>query len=327
MADRLPRLFIGSSTEGRSVAEAVRESLTNDADVILWSDAFDLGSSFIESLRKQTYGADFAVLIMTPDDIVESRGKESFSPRDNLVFELGLFSGRIGLERCYCIHPEKDAPKIPTDLLGVTTGSYRADHPQGLVSAVGAVCNKIRRKIAELGVYVQVNPTIEFCSRIAGFWWEYITPVRFSALGLLEITFDHNAWGIHIQGLAHAPDGSRVADWWTEGCGINCADRKLSYVWKGRYLNRPEGSFEGFGDFSFNESNGSFVRGHGIFLEVNATDLPHARKKAGELTRCSAADIEIMRSGDKAQISTLIQEKLHLTNIAKSLKTPPRSFP
>ena len=37
---------------------------------------------------------DFAVLILTPDDLTEPKGLTMNSPRDTVLFELGLFMGR-----------------------------------------------------------------------------------------------------------------------------------------------------------------------------------------------------------------------------------------
>jgi hypothetical protein len=37
----------------------------------------------------------FAVLVLTPDDLVRGRKIGTFGPRDNVVFELGLFMGRL----------------------------------------------------------------------------------------------------------------------------------------------------------------------------------------------------------------------------------------
>jgi hypothetical protein len=126
----------------------------------------------------------------------------------------------------------------------------------------------------------------------------------------LEITSDAASGGIRITGLAHRSDGNRAADWWTEACGINLQERKLYYVWKGRYLDRPERTFEGFGDFSFNESSGVFMRGHGIFAELDLTDLSKARRRTGKLTRCAAEEVEVIQSGNRAKIAELIQKRL-----------------
>jgi hypothetical protein len=100
---------------------------------------------------------------------------------------------------------------------------------------------------------------------------------------------------------------------WTDGCAVNPRERKLLYVWKGRYLHAPDKLFEGFGDFSFNDSDGPLVRGHGFFAEMDATDLRKTRKRSGKIARCSQAEVEIMRSGSRDQINALIQRILAMT--------------
>jgi hypothetical protein len=308
--NKRPRLFIGSSAEAKEIAEALRENLADDADIVVWTEAFPPGKSFLDALTNQVENSDFAVLLMTPDDITESRGRERVSPRDNVILELGLFIGKIGTERCYCVHPEPEELKFPSDLLGITTVRYRPGHPNGLPSALGAACNKIRRTMKDLGLRGTDNPAA-FCSRITGFWWEYIKPVNVSSLGFLEMIPDGSG-GIQIKGEAHREDGSRAADWWTEGCALNPHERKLLYVWKGRYLHAPDRPFEGFGDFSFNDSDGKFFRGHGYFAEMDATDLRKTRKRAGTIARASEAEVETMHSGNSDQIGALVQKKLAL---------------
>lgn len=68
-----------------------------------------LGSTFIENLMKAVARFDFAILVLTPDDIVQSRSKELAGPRDNVIFELGLFMGNLGaIERSFC------SSRVPT---------------------------------------------------------------------------------------------------------------------------------------------------------------------------------------------------------------------
>lgn len=308
MTTRRPLVFVGSTWEARETAKAVRENLAGDADILLWTEAFRAGESFLSALERNAARCDFAVVVWTPDDTTMSRDQESASPRDNVVFELGLFIGKIGAERGYCVHPERTGMKMPSDLLGITTVSYRPDHPNGLTSALGPACDKIRQRIRELGSRVGDSAST-FCSRIAGFWWEYITPEIVSSIGFLEITVDASG-GLRINGDAYRSDGSRAADWWTEGCAVNPLERKLLYVWKGRYIDNPKRPFEGFGDFLFNDSDGQFLRGHGFFAEMDVTDLRKTQKRAGKIYRCSLAEVEVMRSGNRDKINSLIQGKL-----------------
>lgn len=148
-----PSLFIGSSTEGLDFARAVRGRLAATAEVTLWDEGFfELGSTFLENLVTALGRFDFAVLVLTPDDLVTSRAVESFGPRDNLLFELGLFMGRLGRSRTFVLMPATGL-KLPTDLSGLVTTKYdwpRADGSHA--SAVGAACDGMRNVIRDMGV-------------------------------------------------------------------------------------------------------------------------------------------------------------------------------
>ena len=47
--------------------------------------------------------------------------------RDNVILELGLFIGQIGLERTYFLIPEKEKLHIASDLIGLTPLTYNAE--------------------------------------------------------------------------------------------------------------------------------------------------------------------------------------------------------
>jgi hypothetical protein len=86
-----------------------------------------------------------------PDDAVTMRGKLFSAPRDNVVYELGLFSGALGRERCFFVTPEGTDIHLPTDLLGMTAGWYETGRRDGnLQAAVGPFCTKVRNKIREM---------------------------------------------------------------------------------------------------------------------------------------------------------------------------------
>jgi hypothetical protein len=91
--------------------------------------------------------------VFTPDDLVNSREVAAFGARDNVIFELGLFMGRLGRERTFILSQTHANLKIPTDLSGVTMATYewpRAD--RSYQAAVGAACDSIREVIRALGV-------------------------------------------------------------------------------------------------------------------------------------------------------------------------------
>lgn len=117
-----PILFIGSSMEQLKIATAVSTAIPNDLiEVALWSQGVFGASSFaINDLETQIGIADFAVLVAGPDDQVTSRENQLDAPRDNVIFELGLFMGALTRSRTFLLVPEGIKLKIPTDLLGLT---------------------------------------------------------------------------------------------------------------------------------------------------------------------------------------------------------------
>jgi Predicted nucleotide-binding protein containing TIR-like domain len=148
-----PSLFIGSSTEGLEFARAARTLLKDAAEVTLWNEGlFRLGDTVINQLASSASRFDFACLVLTPDDLVTSRQDETFGPRDNVIFELGLFMGNLGRERTFVVHQADAEVKIPSDLSGLITARYewpRAD--ENHQAAVGAACDGIRDQISALG--------------------------------------------------------------------------------------------------------------------------------------------------------------------------------
>jgi predicted nucleotide-binding protein len=93
--------------------------------VNVWTDGiFTPGLTNIEALEQELKRADFAVLLLSPDDRVLSRWVFSRAPRDNLILELGLFVGAIDRRRAIMVQPLASKPKVPTDLLGVIPIKY-----------------------------------------------------------------------------------------------------------------------------------------------------------------------------------------------------------
>jgi hypothetical protein len=148
-----PSMFIGSSSEGKEIAQHVRAQLTDNAEVTIWNEGpFGLGQGTLESLVKALDQFDFAVLVLTPDDMVESRENMMQSPRDNVLFECGLFMGRLGRERTFIIYDADQPLKIPSDLAGLTHAKYRGERKdRNLLAAVGEACDPIRHMVRKHG--------------------------------------------------------------------------------------------------------------------------------------------------------------------------------
>lgn len=121
-----PRIFLGCSTENLSIAKEVQLSLKYAPfDLIPWTNGvFGPSLTALESLLTEVDKCDFAVFLFSPDDLVIARGIEQDAPRDNVIFELGLFMGKLERNRTFIIHEQGCKIKIPTDLWGLTTITY-----------------------------------------------------------------------------------------------------------------------------------------------------------------------------------------------------------
>jgi hypothetical protein len=144
---RLPRLFVGSSTEGLGIAYAIQENLEFDAETTVWTQGiFKPTRNTLAELIAGMRAMDFVAFVFSPDDLLSLRGEAVRAVRDNVIFELGLFIGHLGPERCFFVQPRGlHDLHLPTDLLGLaplTFNPLRSD--DNLVAALGTACNQIR---------------------------------------------------------------------------------------------------------------------------------------------------------------------------------------
>ena len=140
------KIFIGSSSEGLPVAEAIQINLLNHGfNAVMWNDqgVFMPGKSVLDNLigLLDTFG--FAIFVFFKDDIVHIREKEFTAVRDNVIFELGLFMGRMGPENVYFVVPEDCRDfRIMSDLSGIVYLTYSDIHDMNI--GVKVACNSLR---------------------------------------------------------------------------------------------------------------------------------------------------------------------------------------
>ena len=121
----------------------------------VWTEgAFGLATSTIAGLKKNLRDSDFGIFVFAPDDVADIKGRMLKVPRDNVVYEAGLFSGYLCPERCFIVVPETVQVHLPTDLRGITVGFYediRSDDNH--IAAVGTFCADVKREIASQGLF------------------------------------------------------------------------------------------------------------------------------------------------------------------------------
>jgi CRP/FNR family transcriptional regulator, cyclic AMP receptor protein len=149
------RVFIISSTEAIDVARAIEDQYEHDPfKTHLWTHGTFKASWYpVESLEAELDRSDFAIAIAHPDDLTTSRDVTTPSPRDNVIFELGLFIGRLGRKRSILMEPKSSKIKLPSDLSGITTVPYTFD-PREAADSIAPACNRLRNLFKELGPYL-----------------------------------------------------------------------------------------------------------------------------------------------------------------------------
>src|SRR4051794_840743 len=101
-----PRMFIASSSEHLDLAYAAQEGLEHDVEVTVWTQGmFSLSKTTMASLIDELDESDFGLFILAPDDVTAIRSTSKQTVRDNVIFELGLFIGRLGSDRCFLVVP------------------------------------------------------------------------------------------------------------------------------------------------------------------------------------------------------------------------------
>lgn len=137
------KLFIGSSTEELGIAQVAKSILESDFDVTIWNEkvwdtaVFKINQNFLSDLLKASLQFDFGILIGTNDDKVIFRGKEVMQPRDNVLFELGLFTGRLGTSKCaFLIDKEV---KLLSDFNGLSLAYFDKSQMDTFTSAVNDI--------------------------------------------------------------------------------------------------------------------------------------------------------------------------------------------
>jgi len=151
-----PKLFIGSSAQGLAAARALGQQLNDYADVRLCNDLFRLGSTTVATLLQELDRCDYAVLIATRDDVVGSNGAEADKPRDNVVFEAGLFMGRLGPNRTFLLRDVHAELSLPSDLDGLSVASFDASSDD-LGSATRKAANKLITSLTDKVLVYEVD--------------------------------------------------------------------------------------------------------------------------------------------------------------------------
>lgn len=148
-----PNIFIICASESLSIAKEIQTQLAHEFLPVVWTNGVFLVSSYpLDDLIEAVDKSDFAIAIASADDVAESRGSKEAIPRDNVIFELGLFMGRLGRARTILIQPRGEGVKLPSDLSGLTTIAYRYGIEKDMPVLLAPTCTEIGKHVKRYGV-------------------------------------------------------------------------------------------------------------------------------------------------------------------------------
>ena len=292
-----PRIFLGSSGKQTKLLKALTRGLADVADVEPWTTTFNPGVSTLDRLVELTQEVDFAAFVFAQDDWTEAgaEGAGQASPRDNVVFEAGLFGGVLGMRRTFILHA--DGTKLPTDLLGLTCVRYDA---AASASDVRTVNQKLRTAIEDEGRI----------ARLEGLWWQHSLTARTeeepSAVSLLHIARDRYG-ALEVSGRAWQADGTLSSIYRSQATKERREPASLFYYWTGERPRNPNApQLHGTGEIQLESAD----RAEGYWV-TRADDQPDLNARtSGIYLRAEADDLAILDEGDATQRAALIAERL-----------------
>ena len=293
-----PRIFLGSSAAQTKLLQSLTRGLEDIAHVEPWTASFNPGTTTLGRLLELTREVDFAAFVFARDDWTikgaASAASEAgqASPRDNVVFEAGLFGGVLGMQRTFILHAS--GAKLPTDLLGLTSIRYGEELTPAEIKSIN---QKLRKAIETEGRIVGIE----------GLWWQFSlterTPEEPSAMSLLRISRDRNGI-LEVSGRSWQADGTLSARYRSEAATERKDPAGVFYYWKGERPRNPNApQVDGTGEIRIESAD----RATGYWT----TFLPNMiARTAGIYLRADAEDLATLDGRDDKKRAELIAEKL-----------------
>lgn len=293
-----PRIFLGSSTRQVKLVGALMRGLEDIADVEPWTTVFNPGVSTLERLVELTREVDFAAFIFGLDDWTSNATATNelpgqASPRDNVVFEAGLFGGALGIRRTFILHAH--GSKLPTDLLGLTSIRYDPDATPAIVRQI----NQELRKAIEAEGRV---------SRLEGDWWELSltarTDVEPTAISHLTIHRDRTG-ALEVAGHSWQEDGNLSSRYRSEASREGTDPASIFFFFRGerpRHPNAPE--YEGTGEIILESADRA--SGHWTIRSPGGVQA----KTSGTFRRADPGDRAVLDGNDPEARASLIERRL-----------------
>jgi hypothetical protein len=296
-----PRIFLGSSGKQQKLLQALTRGLEDVAHVEPWTTAFNPGTTTLERLLELVREVDFAAFVFAQDDWTSNSlpasdpsGAGQASPRDNVVFEAGLFGAALGMRRTFILHAT--GAKLPSDLLGLTRVCYEATTP----AEMKVINQKLRKAIEN-----------EWrAARIEGLWWQFSLTERTahepSVISLLRISRDRDG-ALEVAGRGWQEDGTLSARYQSEATKERKDPPGVFYYWEGerpRHANAPR--VHGTAEIRLESAD----RATGYWITLSDTQPEVNQRTSGSYLRADPEDLSILDGRDDRKRAELIAEQM-----------------
>jgi hypothetical protein len=305
-----PRIFLGSSGKQNRLLQALTRGLEDVAHVEPWTTSYNPGTTTLERLVELAHEVDFAAFAFAHDDWTtisppasSSQGLGQASPRDNVVFEAGLFGGVLGMRRTFILHAS--GSKLPSDLLGLTSIRYG----EATAAEMKVVNQKLRRAIENEGRV----------ARIEGSWWQFALTERSlgepSAISLLEISRDRDG-ALELRGRGWQEDGRLSSRYWSEAVKERKEPSGVFFYFKGERPRDPNApQLDGIGEIRLESTD----RAAGYYTTRSDTRPEVNVRTSGVFLRAELGDMETLDVCDQRQRAKLIASQLKRWKSIKSV--------
>jgi hypothetical protein len=288
-----PRIFLGSSGKQAKLLQAITRGLEDVVDVEPGTTTFNPGRSTLDLSQE----VDFAAFVFAQDDWTTTDASQSgeASPRDNVVFEAGLFGGALGIRRTFILHA--NGSKLPSDLLGLTSVRY---DPATSPAEVRSINQKLRKAIETEG---RRGP-------IEGLWWQLSLTARTedepSAVGLVSIARDRDG-DLRVSGRGWREDGTLSNRYWSEAAKERRNPAGVFYAWKGERPRDPNApQLEGTGEITVESAD----RATGYWTTRSDRDPALNARTSGIYLRADPSDLQVLEDGSEEERAELIEQRL-----------------
>ena len=144
------RIFIVHGHDAAMKTEVARFVERLDLEAVILHEMPNAGRTIMEKLEEHS-GVDFAIVLLSPDDLGRSATSTEETPRarQNVVFEMGLLIGMLGRDRV-CILCKGDVER-PSDASGIVYLRYES---------IEAIKTEVIREMRAAGLTVDANKAL-----------------------------------------------------------------------------------------------------------------------------------------------------------------------